>query len=114
MLSRGAKRWIASVTPEEVAPYFHEYFMSATYRKKIDFSARNTKAMWDYNEQKVAKLVAEMPMTKWTNSSKGMISYDGETFALTFDVEEEHLKKLHGWTKEVCEYRLHRYFERRG
>jgi superfamily II DNA or RNA helicase/HKD family nuclease len=114
MLSRGPERWMKPVSPVEAAPYFHEYFMSATYRKKIDFSAKNTKAMWEYDEGKVARLVAQMPMTKWANSSKGLVSFDGEQFGLTFEIEDSTRDMVFEWTKEVCEYRLHRYFEREG
>jgi hypothetical protein len=114
MLSRGPMHWFESVSPQEVAPYFHKYFMSETYRKKIDFSSKNTKAMWEYDEKKIAVLVAKMPMTKWANSSKGLVSFDGERFSLMFEVLGSDREKLYEWTKEVCEYRLHRYFERKA
>lgn len=114
MLSRGSESWFESVTPVEVAPYFHEYYMSETYRKKIDFSAKNTRGMWEYKEKKVAKLVATMPMTMWANSSNGLVTFDGERFALGFDVGVDAREQLYKWTKEVCEYRLHRYFERKA
>ncbi|WP_332696997.1 hypothetical protein [Halalkalibacter lacteus] len=70
--------------------------------------------MWDYDEGKVARLIAQMPMTKWANSSKGFVSFDGEQFGLTFEIEDSSCEKVFEWTKEVCEYRLHRYFERKG
>ncbi|MCL7748777.1 DEAD/DEAH box helicase family protein [Halalkalibacter alkaliphilus] len=114
MLSRGVEQWFKPVTPVEVASYFHQYYMSETYRKKIDFSAKNTKAMWEYDEGKVARLVAQMPMTKWANSSKGLVTFDGETFELTFEVDGSSSGKVNEWTREVCEYRLHRYFERKA
>ena len=54
-----------------------------------------------------------MPMTKWSGSSKGLVSFKDGVFKLEFDVAEEHKEKLYEWTKEICEYRLHAYFERK-
>ncbi|WP_100372088.1 DEAD/DEAH box helicase family protein [Bacillus sp. FJAT-45037] len=110
MLSRGVGKWDQSITPVEAAPYFHQYYMSEEYRKKIDFSAKNTKGMWEYNEKKVSSLIATMPMTKWSGSSKSSATFDGETFGLSFDILPEHRETLFEWTKEICDYRLHRYF----
>jgi len=31
----------------------------------------------------------------------------------TFDIVEEDREILYQWTKEICKYRLHQYFERR-
>lgn len=113
MLSRGIENWLKPVTPEEVAPYFHHFYMEKEYRKKIDFSDKNTKALWDYNEAKVAKLIAKMPMTKWSGSSNGLLSFQNGVFKPEFEVAKEHQEKLYQWTKEICEFRLHAYFERK-
>ncbi|MBU9714119.1 DEAD/DEAH box helicase family protein [Evansella tamaricis] len=113
MLSRGIQDWMNSVTPVEAAPHFHKYLTEKEYRKRIDFSDKQGKRLWEYDETKVAKLIADMPMSKWSGSSKGMLAFDEGVFQLTFDVAEEYNKTLYSWTKEICEYRLHRYFERR-
>ncbi|WP_163150679.1 DEAD/DEAH box helicase family protein [Anoxybacillus sp. MB8] len=114
MLNRGSSRWHLPMTPNEAAPFFHQYFMEKEYRKRIDFSDGETKRLWQYDEQKVAKLIAKMPMTKWSGSSNGLISFENNVFSLTFSIapEDEHI--LYKWTQEICEYRLHVYFERRG
>ncbi|OLS38264.1 DNA helicase [Alkalihalophilus pseudofirmus] len=111
MLTRGKNDWFKAITPSEAAPYFHSFFMAEEYRKKIDFSAKNTKSMWEYNEKKIAKLIATMPMTMWAGKSKGLVEFDGDHFKMTFDVLDEHKETLFEWTKEICEYRLHRHFE---
>src|SRR5699024_11482585 len=65
LLEKGPKNWLDPVTPTEVAPYFHQFYMEKNYRKQIDFSNKNTKKLWEYDEEKVAKLIADMPMYKW-------------------------------------------------
>ncbi len=113
MLSRARDQWTNPVTPEEVAPFFHQYLTEKEYRKRIDFSDKQGKNLWDYDETKVAKLIADMPMTKWSGSSKGLLSFEDGVFKMEFDVAEEHNEVLYEWTKEICEYRLHAYFERK-
>ncbi|WP_216830318.1 DEAD/DEAH box helicase family protein [Alkalihalobacterium elongatum] len=113
MLSRGIDDWSNPVTSEEVAPYFHRYLTEKEYRKRIDFSDKQGKTLWDYDETKVAKLIANMPMTKWSGTSKGLLSFEDGVFKMEFDVAEEHNEVLYEWTKEICEYRLHAYFERK-
>ena len=54
-----------------------------------------------------------MPMIKWSGSSKGLITFDNNVFQLTFDIVDEDQDMLYQWTKGICEYRLHQYFERR-
>ncbi|MGV2622916.1 UNVERIFIED_CONTAM: DEAD/DEAH box helicase family protein [Halobacillus marinus] len=113
MLSRGRGAWVDPVTPEEVAPFFHNYLTEKTYRKQIDFSNKNTKALWDYDESKVAKLIASMPMTKWSGGSKGLIQFKNNLFSLNFTVPPEEKDILLRMTEEICDYRLHTYFERK-
>ena len=50
LLQKGEDLWYQPVTPNEVAPYFHQFYMSKNYRKLIDFSNKNTKELWEYNE----------------------------------------------------------------
>ncbi|UOY94599.1 DEAD/DEAH box helicase family protein [Ectobacillus sp. JY-23] len=113
MLERGPERWFAPTTPEEVAPYFHQYYMSKKYRKDKDFSSTNTKKMWDYNEKQVSKLIADMPMSKFS-TNKDLISFTNNELRLHFNLLPEHRELLWRWTKEIAEYRLHYYFFHRG
>jgi hypothetical protein len=76
MLSRGTERWLDPVTPEEVAPFFHKYLTEKEYRRRIDFTDKAAKQMWNYDEKKVARLIATMPMTKWSGSSKGKVMFN--------------------------------------
>jgi superfamily II DNA or RNA helicase/HKD family nuclease len=114
MLNRGPSRWHLPITPEEAAPFFHRYLTEKEYRKRIDFSDGETKRLWQYDEQRVSKLIAKMPMTKWSGSSKGLISFENNVFSLNFSIAREDEKILYKWTQEICEYRLHAYFERKG
>ena len=89
-----------------------QYLTEKEYRKRIDLSDKAGKQLWEYNEAKVSSLIARMPMTKWSGSSKGLITFENNVFQLTFDIVEEDQHMLYQWTKEICEYRLHQYFER--
>lgn len=114
MLSRGIDRWFNPITPEEVSPFFHSYLTEKEYRKNIDFSDGETKKLWDYDETKVAKLIAKMPMSKWSGSSNGLVNFSENQFIIAFDILEEDQVILYNWTKEICEYRLHYHFERKA
>ena len=114
MLSRGSSEWYKPITPVEVASFFHQYFTEKEYRKRIDFSDKASKKLWDYDEKGASKLIATMPMTKWSGSSKGLISFDNDIFKLEFDVATEDEKLLFDMTNDICEYRLHYHFERKG
>ena len=112
MLDRGVDKWFQPISPTEAAPAFHHYLTEKEYRKRIDLSDKAGKQLWEYNAEKVNKLIAKMPMTKWSGSSKGLITFENDVFQLQFDILEEDQEILFHWTKEICEYRLHQYFER--
>ncbi|MDQ1002689.1 superfamily II DNA or RNA helicase/HKD family nuclease [Neobacillus niacini] len=114
MLERGKSNWFKPISSKDVAPFFHHYLMEKEHRKRIDFSDKGAKRLWDYDEKGVSKLIAAMPMTKWSGNSKGLISYEDDVFRLNFDVIKEHEDILFQWTKEICEYRLHFHFERKA
>ncbi|WP_306200947.1 hypothetical protein [Bacillus multifaciens] len=63
--------------------------------------------------KKVSKLIATMPMTKWSGSSKGLLSFNETSFSVNVDIRKEGEDLLFNWTKEICDYRLHTYFERK-
>lgn len=98
----------------EAAPFFHAYLMEKPYRRDADLADKRGKSLHVYDEVKVAKLIAEMPMTKWSGSSKGKITFEDGTFVLQLEVKEEHKGILFNWVQEICEYRLHWYFERKA
>lgn len=114
MLERGMSVWFKPISSKEVAPFFHHYLMEKEHRKRIDFSDKGAQKLWNYDEKGVSKLIATMPMTKWSGSSKGLISYENDQFILNFDVVHEDQEILYNWTKEICEYRLHYHFERKA
>ena len=114
MLTRGASDWYKPVTPSEVAPFFHEYLMEKPYRRDADLSDRQGQLLREYDEDKVAKLIATMPMTKWSGSSKGLFVFEGDVFGMQIEIEKQHEEVLFEWVREICEYRLHWYFERKS
>lgn len=73
MLERGKSNWSNPISSKETAPFFHQYLMEKEYRKRIDFSDKGAKNLWDYEEKGVSKLIASMPMSKWSGSSNGLI-----------------------------------------
>ncbi|MCQ6265130.1 DEAD/DEAH box helicase family protein [Fictibacillus sp. WQ 8-8] len=114
MLGRGVGNWLNPITPKEVAPYFHHYLMEKEYRKRIDFSDKASEQLWEYNEKKVSKLIASMPMNKWSGSSKGLAEFKEGVFAIKIDLPVRHYEVVYEWTKQICEYRLHEHFEKRN
>jgi hypothetical protein len=113
MLNKGPENWLEPVTPEEVAPFFFNYLTEKEYRRNIDFSGKAAMEMWNGDLNKVAKLIRDMPMTKWSGSSNGLVMFNEGEFSFNFSVNEKGELQLYRWTKEICEYRLHEYFERK-
>lgn len=111
MLNRGPSEWYKAITPNQVAPFFHQYLTQKEYRKRIDFSDKSSKRLWNYDEERVSKLIATMPMSKWTGD---LVEFKDGNFRFTFDVLPEDEEIVFEWTKQICEYRLHVHFERKA
>lgn len=114
MLEKGQSAWYKSVTPEEVAPYFHQFYMEKEYRKQIDFSSANTKRLWEYDEIGVARLIAQMPMDKWMDKDNDLVLFQNGEFFMNFSIDKADEEILYEMTQEICDYRLGFYFERKG
>ncbi|MCO0597777.1 DEAD/DEAH box helicase family protein [Peribacillus butanolivorans] len=114
MLERGDDSWFNQITSEEAAPFFHSYLTETEYRKQIDFADKSSRKLWHYDKDGVSKLISTMPMSKWSGSSKGLISYEDDIFKLNFDIRPEDQRVLFNMTKDICEYRLHYHFERKA
>ncbi len=115
MLKRGSNDWHTPVTAKEVAPYFHSYLTGKAYRKRIDFSDKASQRLWDYEDDKVAKLIEDMPMAKWSGSSNGLVKFESKQFWFELDPRTPDEKELlYKWTEEICNYRLHWHFERKA
>jgi hypothetical protein len=69
--------------------------------------------MWEYDEKKVARLVATMPMTKWSGSSKGMVTFKNNSFLIHNKFANTVNEHIYKWTSEISDYRLHVHFERK-
>lgn len=113
MLDRGPEHWADPIKAEEAALFFHKYLTEKSYRKRIDFSDKTTKALWEYDEKKVAGLIVRMPMTKWSGSSNGLLTLDGSELRLNLDILEQNNERLFHMMREISEYRLQSYFVRK-
>lgn len=113
MLDRGVDEWLLPITPKETARGFHQYLTEEEYRKQIDLSDKSGKQLWEYNESKISSLISRMPMSKWSGNSKGLVTFENDVFQIHIDVLEEDREILFQWTKEICEFRLHYYFQRK-
>ncbi len=116
MLTRGPRDWFKSVSPIEAAPFFHAYLMEKEYRFKADFSDAKGKGLRRFDEKKMAFLITDMPMTKWSGSAKeNLVVFNGkEAFSVNLMPADEELELLYNWTQEITDYRLHAYFERKA
>lgn len=114
MLNRGISEWLKPITSKEVAPFFHHYLTETEYRKRIDFSDKSSKKLWDYNQKAISNLIEKMPMTMWNRGEDGLTDFSDGTFKINFEVSDEDKEILFNWTKEIAEYRLHVHFERRA
>ncbi|WP_404405787.1 DEAD/DEAH box helicase family protein [Jeotgalibacillus malaysiensis] len=115
MLERGPESWFKPVTAEEIAYSFHHYLTEKKYRKVIDFSDKKGKSLWEYDEKKVAKLLKDMPLSKWSGSSGGIVKFEDNKF--WFDISEPaeaFQEELYELTKQICHYRLEEYFEKKA
>ncbi|WP_298831107.1 DEAD/DEAH box helicase family protein [uncultured Planococcus sp.] len=115
MLSKGAERWLEPITADEAAPFFHNYLTEKDYRMNIDFSDAQGKRLRNFDQKKIADLIAQMPMTKWSGSAKeGMVSFEDGIFKFDVLASENENESLYKWTREIAEYRLNAYFERKS
>ncbi|MEF3353548.1 DUF4145 domain-containing protein [Paenibacillus sp. GYB006] len=113
MIERGSKQWMNPITAYETAPFFYDFYMSNEIRKSIDFADSETRKLWDVPLDRTAQLISRMPMTHWAKSSNRQVTYSNEEFVIAFQIREGDQEILYKWTKEICEYRLAMYFERK-
>ncbi|KZR59696.1 DEAD/DEAH box helicase family protein [Pseudobacillus badius] len=114
MLSKGPDRWLEPIAAEEAAGFFHHYLTSKEYRKNKDLSDTQGSKLIEYDEKKIAALISKMPMTKWSGSSKGLVSFENSRFRIHLNAESEDQEILFAWTEQICHYRLHWYFEKKS
>lgn len=105
MLERGAANWYKAITAPELAPSFTKYLANPT-RNRIDTINPAVK--------KVISLIEKMPMTKWSGSSKGLLYFEDGTFGFNVEIEPDMQEMIYEWVKEICEFRLNRYFARKA
>lgn len=87
MLEKVASAWHKHVTPLEVAPYFHQFYMKKEHRKQINFSSANTKRLWEYNEIGVTQLIERMTMNKWMDKNNDLVLFEEGKFFINFSID---------------------------
>ncbi|MBD7908515.1 DEAD/DEAH box helicase family protein [Sporosarcina sp. Sa3CUA8] len=113
MLKRGSLDWYKPITATEAAPGFHQYLTEKSYRLK-DWHTKKGATLINYDENRMTKLIEDMPMTKWSGSYRGLITFVNRLFTIQIDPEEMHAEILFDWTRQICEGSLHMYFERKS
>ncbi|WP_366290595.1 DEAD/DEAH box helicase family protein [Paenibacillus sp. AN1007] len=116
MLERGEAHWMEPITPGEMAEFFYTYLTEKEYRKRKDFSDKGKVALTEWNEKtenEIKDLIIDMPMSKWSGAKGSMTRFEDGVFSLNVEVQNsEERAVLYHWTREICLYRLHAYFER--
>ena len=105
MFERGAVNWPKAITASEIATFFAQYLADPT-RSRIDAI--------DSDDKKVISLIEKMPMTKWSGSSKGLLYFEDSKFGFNVEIEPFMQETIYAWVKEICEFRLNRYFARKA
>lgn len=59
-------------------------------------------------------MIERMPITMWSGSSRGLISFRDDVFAPKLGVAPEHEAILYSWKREIAVYRLHAYFQKKN
>ncbi|WP_392455305.1 DEAD/DEAH box helicase family protein [Chryseomicrobium aureum] len=114
MLQRGPSEWYKPILAEEVAQCFYEFLWGKKFRRDIDFTPAQQIKFSRFDQQKVAKHVEDNPMKFWSGKVDGLVRFENKEFWFDFDVAAEDQEILFQWTKEICEFRLHWYFERKA
>ncbi|WP_307724494.1 hypothetical protein [Aneurinibacillus danicus] len=114
MLERGPLSWEQPVQAREIVRFFYDYLTAESYRLRAEARDRQTKQLLSqYDEERIARLIREMPMDKWSGSSKGLVAVEREHFSIKLELLPHEREKVFEWTRQICEFRLHHYFERR-
>ncbi|GEM03661.1 DNA helicase [Halolactibacillus miurensis] len=112
MLDRGENQWHRPITASSIAYPFCKFLTDKDYRRKKDFSDKKTKKLLTFDEDKIVRLIEDMPFSKWNGSSKGIFTFDREQFAITVPLTEQEARNLYPFINDIVEYRLTSYFER--
>jgi hypothetical protein len=58
---------------------------------------------WEYDEKKVASLIAKMQMGKWSGSLKGLITFEDGIFDVQLEIPDPLEKDVYEFTREICD-----------
>lgn len=105
MLKRGPAAWYKSVAAADVAEHFANYLTQPS-KSVID--------KIDLDEKKLMRLLETMPMTKWASSSKGLATFEDKRFGFNVEIDVQYEEIVFAWVKEICAFRLNRYFARKA
>ncbi|MFT9846763.1 DEAD/DEAH box helicase family protein [Aneurinibacillus sp. REN35] len=115
MLQRGAQEWERPIQLKEAARFFYDYLTAEPYRYRIETrdgkEGSSQKVLGDYHEKEIIKLLKNQPVAKWSGSSKGFACTEDDAFFIRLELLPAEREQVFEWTKEICEFRLHYYFE---
>lgn len=114
MLTRGIYDWFKPFKAIEASACFYDYIWSKKYRRNIDMTEKQQSTFATFNENKIATLIQNMPMKFWSGSSNGLVKFEDKTFWINVEFQDEDLDIIYDWTSQICEYRLHTYFEKKA
>lgn len=108
MLDRG-RHWAEPIAAGDAARPFFDYLHGARYRRG-DVDSQSA-LQNPFNLRRVALKIADMPMRYLAQSIPDYFALEGEV--LTAIVPPGDRDRLAQWTREIVDYRLHRYFYER-
>ncbi|NMP23642.1 DEAD/DEAH box helicase family protein [Sulfobacillus harzensis] len=113
MLERGS-RWTNAISANDAAAPFFEYLHAARYRHGDVDTQRAFQA--PFRPGVVASKIAEMPMHHLAQSAPDYFELDDRSMSVRVPADTQaDAERIAAWTREIVEYRLHRYFyERTG
>ncbi|AEJ38271.1 DNA/RNA helicase [Sulfobacillus acidophilus TPY] len=111
MLDRGPDRWDEPVTPRELAPGFYAYLHdNGLWMRETQ---RQTTFRDRYEEKAVVNILVKNPVKFLSERHPESFSYMDGLFRIRHGgITAEERTLIARWTREIVEYRLHRYFYR--
>lgn len=113
MLQRGPQEWYKPLQASELSSCFYDYIWDKKYRRNTEFSTEQQEKFHPYNKKKIVKHIEDNPMKFWSGKGQDLVKFEGGLFWFELDLVEKEQDILYEWTREICEFRLHWYFERK-
>lgn len=109
LLQRGPSNWYRPIQVEQLSEQLLQDYRAKKYKQLIE-----KKDFHQMTPQQMTQLMLKNPVHFWSHHKNSFLKVEETTIA--FDVEPlpHHERPLYEWVKQICEYRLHVYFERKS